>query len=168
MTLNQNKNNKITDIELSKLFSEKEEVTIEDSNIVILDACVIISYFLDDIHSDKSNIIFSFTSLKSKKIVINQIQLFECRYILKQAKIINSDVILDTFIIDGKITIYQNSNQDFIVASDFKAKGGISPYDAFPLAQLQANDKAVFITFDKEFEKYSNELNIIVKSQIIK
>ena len=135
---------------------------ISKSNTILLDACIVISMFLQDDQYSKAMFVFHDISIKSKKICINQIQLYEIRYILKMKKVENVDLILDSFMTKCSVDEYANTKQDYIVASDYKANGGLSPYDGLPLAQITKDSSTIFLTFDKEFQQYQDRLNLIV------
>lgn len=91
-------------------------------------------------------------------MIINEINLYEARYILKQktdVKDIDIDIIIDSFVENLKITVYKNTELDFIVASDIKSEGGLSPYDAFMIAQIKNNNTQTIqlVTLDSEFKQ---------------
>lgn len=122
---------------------------------VLLDACIIISLFENN---DKLQEVLGRLAI-ANKLVVNQINLYEARYILKfkNPNIDNKliDNTIDDFIVKSSCKIYKNSDQDYIIASDIKAQGGLSPYDALMLAQIENNKKRkiCLFTLDQEFNK---------------
>lgn len=120
---------------------------------IVVDACIIIGIFEgNDRLKDLFNVLTN-----TKKLSINQISLYECRYLLKK-KNSNSgliDSLIDDFLAISNCKVYWNTNADYITASNIKADGGLSPYDALMLAQIQNSKKtkACLLTLDKEFDK---------------
>jgi predicted nucleic acid-binding protein len=127
---------------------------LDEFEVIIIDSCILIKIlkqekgyeFVADLIEN-----LSYTG----KLYMNQINIYEVRYILKSHLIdMPIDKIIDEFIIDFNINIYGILSIDYIVASDIKASGGLSPYDTFALAQIQnSKKKSILLTLDKEYDK---------------
>jgi predicted nucleic acid-binding protein len=139
-------------------------IEIELKNSYLLDACIIIGVFgREKWVTDKQEHIRKL--ILSGNLWINEIQIYEARYILKSKnKILPIDLDIDRFIEKWSIKIYKNTDPDYKIASSIKANGGVSPYDALMLAQMQNSKKPLsLVTVDQEFNKpkFTDEFDII-------
>jgi predicted nucleic acid-binding protein len=134
---------------------------------IIIDSCILISILSGEKRGQM--VIDKLLELsRGNNLVINQINLFEVRYILKNKSkreffnIIDSKI--DNFLAQFNITSITNENCDYIEASNYKGEGGLSPYDTFILVVANKNlANSTIITMDKEFDnkKYTDKFNFI-------
>ena len=104
-------------------------------------------------------------SANKNQIRMHSLQVFEILYVLEKKRLAgefdrSGEEVLELIeILDFKIPD-QISLQISLVASKIKSLGGVSPYDALLIAEVQNTPNAVLLTKDSEFVKKGFE-NII-------
>jgi predicted nucleic acid-binding protein len=126
----------------------------------ILDSCALLAYFMDEKEADHMEEIL----LKAEQnLYLNFVNYGEALYILRNRGFPKESVLKVQNRIKNYLGIEFLKTDDFEtveLACDFKAKGGISYFDAFILASAKKK-KLTIITKDQEFKKFEKEVKIL-------